>query len=561
DDLAGVRLLLARDHLEQRRLAGAVGADDADDGAVGDDQREIVDQQPVAEALADVAELDDVVAQALARRNEDLVGLLPLLVLDRLQLLQAGQARLALGTAALGVLPGPFQLALNGLLAGLLLVLFLPEALVLLLEPLGVVALPGNAAAAVQLEDPLGGVVEEVAVMGDGHHRARVALQELLQPFHRFGVEVVGGLVQQQHVRLGEQQAAQGDAALLAAGEVGDLRVPRRQAQGVGGDFQLLLEGVGVAGGEDGFQAFLFLGQGVEVCAFLGVGGVDLVQARLRLQDLAHAFLDRLAHGVLGVELGFLRQVADLDARLRAGLALEVGVDAGHDPQHGGLAGAVQAQQADLGAGEEGQGDVLDDLLLRRDRLGHAVHGVDVLHRGLSAVAGASRARPVRGWGRAAGAQPVRESEGGALSPSLRGAARRPVPRPAAVHGVLPADRRPSAPARPARRGFSAGPQRGFRHGRAGQGHRGTPRPAAAGGAASWPQMAAGATLSGLNPHRKPHMFAKDLQIAGYDPELAQAIADERRRQEDHVELIASENYASPRVLEAQGSVLTNKYA
>src|SRR5690606_25068867 len=195
DDLAGVRLLLARDHLEQRRLAGAVGADDADDGAVGDDQREIVDQQPVAEALADVAELDDVVAQALARRNEDLVGLLPLLVLDRLQLLQAGQARLALGTAALGVLPGPFQLALNGLLAGLLLVLFLPEALVLLLEPLGVVALPGNAAAAVQLEDPLGGVVEEVAVMGDGHHRARVALQELLQPFHRFGVEVVGGLV------------------------------------------------------------------------------------------------------------------------------------------------------------------------------------------------------------------------------------------------------------------------------------------------------------------------------------------------------------------------------
>ncbi|KAA2284973.1 serine hydroxymethyltransferase [Arenimonas fontis] len=56
-------------------------------------------------------------------------------------------------------------------------------------------------------------------------------------------------------------------------------------------------------------------------------------------------------------------------------------------------------------------------------------------------------------------------------------------------------------------------------------------------------------------------MFAKDLQIAGYDPELAQAIADERSRQEDHVELIASENYASPRVLEAQGSVLTNKYA
>ena len=56
-------------------------------------------------------------------------------------------------------------------------------------------------------------------------------------------------------------------------------------------------------------------------------------------------------------------------------------------------------------------------------------------------------------------------------------------------------------------------------------------------------------------------MFPGSMTIEGYDPELAQAIAAERQRQEDHVELIASENYASPRVLEAQGSVLTNKYA
>jgi len=56
-------------------------------------------------------------------------------------------------------------------------------------------------------------------------------------------------------------------------------------------------------------------------------------------------------------------------------------------------------------------------------------------------------------------------------------------------------------------------------------------------------------------------MFPRSMTIDGYDPDLAQAIAAERQRQEDHVELIASENYASPRVLEAQGSVLTNKYA
>jgi len=56
-------------------------------------------------------------------------------------------------------------------------------------------------------------------------------------------------------------------------------------------------------------------------------------------------------------------------------------------------------------------------------------------------------------------------------------------------------------------------------------------------------------------------MFSKDMTIAGFDDELAAAIAGENRRQEEHIELIASENYASPRVLEAQGSVLTNKYA
>jgi glycine hydroxymethyltransferase len=51
------------------------------------------------------------------------------------------------------------------------------------------------------------------------------------------------------------------------------------------------------------------------------------------------------------------------------------------------------------------------------------------------------------------------------------------------------------------------------------------------------------------------------MDIASFDPELARALAGERRRQEEHIELIASENYTSPRVLEAQGSVLTNKYA
>ncbi|MEW6692657.1 MAG: serine hydroxymethyltransferase [Pseudomonadota bacterium] len=56
-------------------------------------------------------------------------------------------------------------------------------------------------------------------------------------------------------------------------------------------------------------------------------------------------------------------------------------------------------------------------------------------------------------------------------------------------------------------------------------------------------------------------MFTRDMTIAGYDDQLWQAMEHERQRQEEHIELIASENYTSPRVMQAQGSVLTNKYA
>ncbi len=56
-------------------------------------------------------------------------------------------------------------------------------------------------------------------------------------------------------------------------------------------------------------------------------------------------------------------------------------------------------------------------------------------------------------------------------------------------------------------------------------------------------------------------MFSLHMSIDGYDEELWEAISNEAHRQQDHIELIASENYASPRIMEAQGSVLTNKYA
>jgi len=165
---------------------------------------------------------------------------------------------------------------------------------------------------------------------------------------------------------------------LVGAGEVFYLGVPGRQAQRVGGEFQLML-GIGTRGGNNGLQSPLFLGQLVEVGIRLGIGGVDFFELLLGLHHGAHARFDFLAHGLLGIELRFLRQVADGDIRQMLHLAVVFLVDAGHDLQYGGLARAIEAQEADLGAREEGQRDVLDDLTLRGNDLAHAEHRHDVL--------------------------------------------------------------------------------------------------------------------------------------------------------------------------------------
>ena len=107
------------------------------------------------------------------------------------------------------------------------------EALLLLLEPGRVVAFPGNARAAIELEDPAGDVVEEVAIVGDRDDGARIVLEEALEPGDRFGIEMVRRLVEQEQVGRLEQQPAQRDAAPLAARERADVGVGRRQAQRV----------------------------------------------------------------------------------------------------------------------------------------------------------------------------------------------------------------------------------------------------------------------------------------------------------------------------------------
>ena len=230
---ARVGLLLPDDHPEEGGLAGAVGPDDADDAARGEDERQLVDQQAVAERLHDAARLDHLVAQARPGRDGqlDLVGA----PLGRLgfgdQVVVGGDAGLALALTGPGRHADPLELALERGLAGAVGLLLRRQAGLLLLEPRGVVALPGDAGATVELEDPAGHVVEEVAVVGHRDDRARVLLQGPLEPGDRLGVEVVGRLVEEEQVGPGQQQPAQRDPPALAARQG---RARRRRPAGAG---------------------------------------------------------------------------------------------------------------------------------------------------------------------------------------------------------------------------------------------------------------------------------------------------------------------------------------
>ena len=216
-DAALVLFFLADDHAKERRLAGAVRPDHADDAAGRQAESEIVDQEVVAIALAQLFEVDNGLPQPLRDRNNDLRALRGLLrrLLHEIFIALIAGLRLRLPRAR--GRRDPFTLAREGALVRRLFTTLLLQPLLLLLEPGRIIALIGDAAAAVELENLPSDVVEEVAVMGNDQNRARVVAQVGLEPADRLGIEMIGGLVEQQEVRLLEQQTAERHAPPLAA--------------------------------------------------------------------------------------------------------------------------------------------------------------------------------------------------------------------------------------------------------------------------------------------------------------------------------------------------------
>ena len=332
-ELPAVGLLLAGDHPEQGGLAGAVGADHAHDPALRERKVELLHQQPVTEPLHQVLGNDDLVAQPGRGGDQDLVAPIVGGLFLGQQLLVGVESRLALRLARPGREPHPLELAGEVLLAGRLALLFIGQPVPLLLEPAGIVPLPGDPGAAVELEDPPRDVVEEVPVVRDRDDRARKVGQVALQPLHRLGVEVVGRFVEEQHVGLLEQETAEGHAAFFAARELVDRRVARGAAQGVHRDVDLAVELPEPEVLDLLLEGALLVHQlgHLVVRHRLGELGADRLEVGQHLPLGADRQVDVPADVERGVETRFLWEVADLEPVHRTGLTLVLVVDARHD--------------------------------------------------------------------------------------------------------------------------------------------------------------------------------------------------------------------------------------
>ena len=244
----------------------------------------------------------------------------------------------------------PLELGLERTLAGRLLLLLGREPRLLLLEPTGVVALVRDPAAAVELEDPAGDVVEEVPVVSDGDDGARVLGEEPLEPGDRLGVEMVRRLVQEQQVRRGQEQPAQSDAPPLASGEGCDVAVALGHPKRVHRAVELGVERPRVAPVDLLLHLGLLGEQRVVVGVWLGELRRDRVEAVEQVTERPHAVLDVAANVLGGIEVRLLRQEADRRAGRELGATARRLLDAGHDPQQRRFPGPVRTEHADLRA-------------------------------------------------------------------------------------------------------------------------------------------------------------------------------------------------------------------
>ena len=333
----------AGQELHQRRFAVAVGAEQRDAIVIVDAQRQPgQDRMAGLVADCDVVGGDDRRRQQLVRRRDvNRAHFVGHQCVDRLHLGQHLDARLRLsrlaGLGAEAVDEGLQMLALRVLLLDHLLVEH--HALATQAFEVGIAAAIERQLLGLQRQDLIDGVVQQVAVVADDHHGVGIARQMILQPQRAFEIEIVGRLVEQQQIGLGEQSRRQRHAHAPAAGEfrTGPRLIGGGKAEAGEDRRGTRRRGVRAHIGEPGLD----FGDAVRI-----VGGLGLGQQRVALDVGLEHHLEQALRTVRG----FLRQPPDAPARRQFHAAV-LGRDVtGDDVEQRGLAGAVAADQSDAGA-------------------------------------------------------------------------------------------------------------------------------------------------------------------------------------------------------------------
>ena len=220
--LARVGLQLAEQQPQQRRLAGAVRADQADAIAAQDALREVADDRRAAERLRHVLRLEHQLPERLPVVDGEphVAGLRAYAARSARSAISARTRPSLRVRRALTPCRSHASSCASFLSSRSSSRASASSAAVLLLEVARVAARPRREPAAIELDDARGERGEEGAVVGDEQERAGIAAQVLLEPADRVDVEMVGRLVEQQQVRLGDQRAAEQRAAAPAAGQL-----------------------------------------------------------------------------------------------------------------------------------------------------------------------------------------------------------------------------------------------------------------------------------------------------------------------------------------------------
>ncbi len=200
--------------------------------------------------------------------------------------------------------------------------------------------------AAIQFDDAGGDVVQKTPVVGDEQHAADKIVEQAFQPFDGGEVQMVGRLVEDQHIRLGHQGLRQGHALALPPGQVADALV-RLQIQLGDGGLDARLHRPAVLRFELRLQVLHLFQQLVEIRVRLGKLMRHTMIIVQQLLQLAQPFRDCIEHRVIGIQHRFLTDEADTRGRRAPYQPVIQRALSSEHAHHAGLAAAVAPDQAD----------------------------------------------------------------------------------------------------------------------------------------------------------------------------------------------------------------------